>query len=180
MVCKITSTKRAQGGFTFVEFIVASGIGLIAMAALGMLILHTGRSFAAMANYVDLDSNSRHALDTMTRDIRQSESLTAFSATQLTFNYTNGVPLVYTYSPGARTLTRTFQNQSEVLLTECDELQFSIYQRNPVGGSYDQHPTASYATCKLVQLNWICSRTILGARMNTESVQSAKIVLRRQ
>ena len=65
-------------------------------------------------------------------------------------------------------------------MTECDYLRFAIFQRNPIGGTYDQYATASATNCKLVQLNWICSRTILGAKVNTESVQSAKIVIRRQ
>ncbi|MBI4659259.1 MAG: hypothetical protein HY735_10495, partial [Verrucomicrobia bacterium] len=55
-----------------------------------------------------------------------------------------------------------------------------IYQRNPIGGTYDQYPTGAASTCKLVQLRWICSRKILGVAKNTESVQSAKVVIRKQ
>ena len=33
---------------------------------------------------------------------------------------------------------------------------------------------------KLIKLNWTCSRTILGQAVNTESVQTAKIVMRKQ
>ena len=67
-----------------------------------------------------------------------------------------------------------------MLLRDCNALTFAIFQRNPIGGSYDQYPTATSATCKLVQLNWICSRSILGVQVNSESVQSAKFVLRNQ
>jgi len=67
-----------------------------------------------------------------------------------------------------------------VLLSECDYLQFGIYQRNTISNTYDQFTTANPTTCKVVQLEWICSRKILGARLNTESVQSAKIVIRRK
>jgi hypothetical protein len=49
-----------------------------------------------------------------------------------------------------------------------------------MNGSYDQYPTASASTCKLVQLDWICSRPIIGTQKNTESVQSAKVVIRKQ
>ena len=34
------------------------------------------------------------------------------------------------------------------------------------------------AICKLVSVSWRCSRTILGQKVNTESVQTAKIVIR--
>jgi hypothetical protein len=65
------------------------------------------------------------------------------------------------------------------LLQGCTFLQFSIYQRNPKQGQYDQYPTAVAGTCKLVQLSWVCARPILGGQ-NTESVQSAKVVIRKQ
>ena len=34
--------------------------------------------------------------------------------------------------------------------------------------------------CKLVDLNWRCSRQILQQKVNTESVQTAKIVIRNE
>ena len=69
---------------------------------------------------------------------------------------------------------------AEPLLIECDYLHFGIFQRNPVGGTYDQYPAATPATCKLVQLRWLCSRDLIHSKFNTESVQSAKIVIRKQ
>jgi hypothetical protein len=67
-----------------------------------------------------------------------------------------------------------------MLLTNCDFLTFQIFQRNPVSASYDVYPTANAASCKLINVSWICSRSILGSRLNTESVQTAKIVIRKQ
>lgn len=164
------------------EFLVASGISAIVVTVVVTLIVYSARSFAAMANYASLDRASRNALDTMSKEIRQTKELTSSTANSLTFlDYDNGT-LAYTYDSSARTLTRSKDGVSDAtpLLTECDYLEFSIYQRNPVGGSYDVYPTATADTCKLVQLNWKCSRTILGAAINTECVQSAKIVIRKQ
>jgi hypothetical protein len=56
----------------------------------------------------------------------------------------------------------------------------AIYQRNSISNTYDQFPAADTNTCKLVQLSWICRRPIIGSTQNTESVQSAKIVIRKQ
>ena len=183
MDCKTTSTRtrrRRQAGWTLAEFAIGSGVASVLFMAVASLSLYSGRAFAAMTNYIDLDNYSRNALDRMSREIRQTQSLTSFSNTHLTFkDFDNGV-LTYQYDPQARQLTRTKDGQSEVFLEECDFLKFSIYQRNPVNGTYDQYPTATATTCKLVQLSWICSRTILGAKINTESVQSAKIVIRKQ
>ncbi len=179
MDCKTTFTNRRRAGFTLIELLIATGTGGILLAALAIVIFHGSRSLAALSNYVDLDQSSRRALDRMTMEIRQANSLTAFRTNEVSFAY-NGGTLTYSYDPELKKLTRSFGAQSDVLLKECENLTFSIYQRNPIGGTYDVYPTASTATAKLVQLTWTCSRKILGQAVNTESVQSAKIVLRKQ
>jgi hypothetical protein len=158
---------------------VASSIGLITLTALAAFTSYTGRSFIAMGNYVDLDRASRNALDYMTKDIRQTQRLNAYATNRLDFLDQDGAILSYIYDSGNRTLTRSLGSTNKVLLTECDELQFSIFQRNPVGGTYDQYPTATVTNTKLVQVTWTCSRKIIGAKVNTESVQTAKIVIRK-
>ena len=172
---------------TLVEVLIATGVGSIVLAAVMTLSLFSARSFAALGNYVDLDIKSRTALDTMSSDIRQADKLTSASSTQLKFQITdpnNGAvnSLIYDYSPTAQTLTRTLGARSSVLLSNCTSLQFSIFQRNPIGGSYEQYPVDDPNRpdlCKLVQLTWVCQRSVLGRIANTESVQSAKVVMRK-
>lgn len=162
------------------QLLVASGVASLVIAVVASLSLFSGRSFAALANYVDLDARSRNALDLMTKEIRQAKELRSYQTNELVLLDGDDQELKYTYDPAARTLTWSRNGQSEVLLTECDFLQFAIFQRNPVNGQYDVYPTGTPATCKLIQLSWVCSRTILGAKVNTESVQSAKVVIRKQ
>lgn len=177
---KPTSTKR-RAAFSLAETMVVLGIGSLMMAALAALTTYTGRSFAAIVNYTDLDKLSRNALDTMSKEIRQTTKLTAASSTNLTFLDFDGNTLAYTYNHDARTLTRTKTGEADkTLLKGCDELTFSIYQRNPIGGTYNVYPTATADTCKLIQLRWTCSRDLIRSKVNTESVQSAKIVIRKQ
>lgn len=173
---------RTKAGFTLVELMVSVGICSLVLIGLASLIFYTGRSFAALTNYVDLDVKSRTALDTMSREIRQTRQLTAGTTNSLTFEDFDGTSLVYAYDPVARTLTRTKDGVTDPrpLLTECNFLEFRMFQRNPKNGVYDQHAAATPATCKLVQLRWVCSRDLVKARWNTESVQSAKIVIRKQ
>ena len=161
---------------------MASAIASMVAACVAALVVYTGRSFAGMANYVSLDRKSRNALDVMSQQIRQANILTDYSTTSLTFQDYDGGALKYTYDPNARTLTRYKNNvaDAKALLTECDYLGFAIYQRNPVAGTYGVYPTATPSTCKLVQMTWVCSRQVLGAKINTESVQSAKIVIRKE
>lgn len=182
MDCRSTSTKRRARGFTLVEFLVSGGVAVLLAVALAGLVFYTNRSFTAMANYVSLDHQSRITLDTMSREIRQTKRLISSSETSLTFEDHDAGTLQYVYDASARTLKRIKNGVpgSKPLLKECDYLKFSIFQRNPVGGTYNQFPAATASTCKLVQLHWVCSRTILGAKVNTESVQSAKIVIRKQ
>lgn len=151
------------------------------LAVLALLMVFGSRSFVAMANYVILDQRSRNSLDRMSKEIRQCNRLITSSTNYLEFEDFDGGVLRYEYSHGTRTLFRSKDGVQDTkpLLEGCDYLKFAIYQRNPINGVYDQYPTASAATCKLVQLSWICARPILGGQ-NTESVQSAKVVLRNQ
>jgi Tfp pilus assembly protein PilW len=177
------SKSQPTAAFSLGEMMVASAIAGILMVIIANLTFFTARSFSAIANYADLDDSSRNALDRMTRDIRQVVQLTNYSPTALTFVDSDGVLLRYIYSPTAKTLRREKAGTSEILLKECDSLYFGAYQRNPISGTYDQYPLATNNvanTCKLIQLNWVCSRRILGQRLNTESVQTAKIVIRKQ
>lgn len=167
---------------TLIELMVVTAIASIVSLGTAALVYYSARSFAAMGNYVDLDHRSRIALDTMSREIRQANRLTAHTTTSLTFEDDDGTELKYVYDSSDKELTRwkAGNQDTQPLLTECISLQFSIFQRNPIGGTYDQYPTATPDTCKLVQLTWTCSRKILGVDRNTESVQSAKIVIRKQ
>lgn len=167
---------------SLIELMVSLGVGSVIMAALAALTFYTGRSFSSMANYVDLDNYSRTALDTMSREIRQTRRLISGTETKLTFEDWDGKQLIYEYNPTTRRLTRERDGvrDGQPLLSECDFLKFSMFQRNPVAGTYDQYPTADASTCKLVQLRWVCSRDLIYSKWNTESVQSAKIVIRKQ
>ena len=171
--------RRARG-FTLVELMVAMAVAALLMMVVGTLALYSGRSFAALANYTDLDHASRNALDTLTRDVRQTQKLSSFQTNELVFVDSDGQPLTYRYSAADGTFRRIKGGTSQVLLTECDYLKFSIYQRNPIGGTYDQYDAATADTCKLIEVSWICSRQIFGKKVNTESVQTAKIVIRKQ
>jgi prepilin-type N-terminal cleavage/methylation domain-containing protein len=183
MECNATSTDRSRNrsGFTLLEMMVAVGIGGIILAAVAALNFHTGRSFAALLNYADLDRHSRNSLDQMIMKIRQADELIEFSTNKVVFTYQGTNRLSYEYFSGPKTMVETLGNVSKTLLTGCDTLCFSAFQRNTAAGTYDQFPASmTNNAAKLIQVSWTCSRSIVGARINTESVQSAKIVMRNQ
>lgn len=159
---------------------VATMIASIAGAALAALISYTSRSFAALANYSDLNRSSLKALDYLTRDVRGASSVASFTTNQITFNMGAGKPtLSYSYSSTNRTLTRSDGTTSRVLLPDCDKVTFAMYQRTPVAGSYDQYPVADKTTCKVVTVEWTCTKKVLGKNTNTQHTQSAKVSLRK-
>ena len=62
--------KHSSAGWTLVEMMVALLCGMIIVASLMAITVFASRSYLAIANYRDLDKNSRNALDVMSRDIR--------------------------------------------------------------------------------------------------------------
>jgi len=166
---------------TLVEVLVATAIGSMILVAAGSLMVYNSRSLAALTNYADLDRYSRTAVDKLSQDIRQATDLVSFTSTELQFNSSRGRSnITYTFNPDTRQLVRRSGNNREVLLQECDSLTFTVYGRNNVSNSWDQFVVTNAAGAKLIKLNWTCSRTSLGQALNTESIQTAKIVMRKQ
>jgi prepilin-type N-terminal cleavage/methylation domain-containing protein len=178
----IDRPKQRRAGMSLVEMMIAMAIGGIVMSAVASLSWYTGRSFVALANYAELDAQSRNTLDRMSQKIRQASGLLEYDEHEVTFLYNNGASkLIYTYDPDTRILTEILDDEKTELLTECDTLNFQIFSRNPIFGDFAQFPvTTDAAAAKLIQFSWTCSRTILGNKVNTESIQSAKIVIRKQ
>jgi hypothetical protein len=140
---------------------------------------YTARSFAAISNYVTLDRGSRHALDRLTMMIREADGVVNFATNRIQLSY-HSESLIYSYHPESKTLTETYKGETNLLLSDCDSCSFGIFQRNTVAGSYDQYPAALDETeAKIVQITWVCSRRLINKLANSESVQSAKIVIRK-
>ena len=69
LLTKGASHRRQAGAFLF-EFLFAIGIGSLVATALLGLTVYSGRTFLAIANYVDMNDRGVRAMDTLTRDIR--------------------------------------------------------------------------------------------------------------
>ena len=180
MVCRTTFTRERQAAFTLVETMAMAAVGSIVLVAFLSLLFFSNRSFACLANYSDLDEKTEMAVDKMSREIRQVNQLTGYSSTNLTFEDYDGGTLQYVYNPATKVLIRSKGNASQTLLTGCTSLQFSIFQRSPCSNTFLPYSTSTVTNTKLIELTWNCSRTVMGARVNTESMQSAKIVIRKK
>jgi len=176
-----------QRGFTLTEVIFTSGLSLIVLTALMTLWMFSSRSFVAAGNYVALDQQSQLALDKMTKEIRQVQKVTSAvpanstsGITNLTFLDYDANLLSYAWDRNSRTLTRVKNGQTTTNLLGCDTLAFSLYSRTPDVNDFQALP-ATYATnAKMVEVTWTCSRTLLGAKANSESMVSARVVIRKK
>ena len=162
------------------ESMVALGISVLCMAAVMTTFVIIYRGFTGIANYADLNRQSRIALDKMTRDIRQTGALTNGTATKLAFTNIDGNLLQYTYDPAARTLSSSnFSNgEKGILLTNCTSCVFSMFLYDPVPSTTMTFTnTALPSNSKVIVLTWKCCKTNLFST-DTELVETAKIVLR--
>jgi hypothetical protein len=179
-------------GLTLVELMMAIAVGSLVLVAVANLSLFGARSLAALVNYADLDSKSRYAADVIGRELRQATMVTAFNTnlpvkSMTLTNADQGATLKLTYDSNARTLALEKTGKPKlVALTECDRWDFSLYNRVPYGYPTNLlfYPATNGAgtvdpkLCKLIDMSWKCTRTILAKKVNSESVQTAKIVLR--
>ena len=158
------------------EILVTSLIASIVLTIVATLTIFATRSVLAMTNYAELDQESRNTLDVLTRDIRQAAGLSSFAANKIVLRNPDSTTCTYTYNQSLGTLTRSNSSGSKVLLDNCDQLAFRISTRNPSNDF--QFYQANLATAKLIDVSWKCSRQIKAQKVNTESIQTAKIVMR--
>jgi hypothetical protein len=143
------------------------------------LSIYQGRTFGILTNMVDMDQGNRTALDRLTKDIRQANRVTSYGTNTITFEDFDGLPLVYTYTASNGKLTRTKGTSVTTLLKGCTSLTFNMYQRNMVAGSSAYYPAATLIECKVVGIDWVCSRKIMGVTSNVTGPQSARVVIRK-
>jgi hypothetical protein len=181
MKCLNPIRRRKSGkqlGIALLEYLASVGIGTMVLASVMFVFVSSNRSFIAIGNYVNMDQKSRLAVEQMTRDIRNSQTLTSFATNQLVFTYSGTTNLTYYYDSAAKTLTSwKTGSRTNTLLTGCDFFQFSMYNNVPAPGGVLSN-TVSVASGKAISAAWRCSRTILGAKVNTENMQEALIVIR--
>jgi type II secretory pathway pseudopilin PulG len=174
----IKTNRSRRSAFTLVEMMIAAGLsGLLLVVCLSMA-LYTSRSIAGAVDSVDMNARSRHAIDRMSKKLRQATMVTSFSTNAVVVQY-KGRPLSYTYDEKLQTLVENENGTATTLLADCHALKFAIYQRNPVTNSFNQFPVASVTNeAKVIQVSWSCRRSLVGKVSGSSEMTSARIVLR--
>lgn len=182
--------RTADGGFTLVEVLVSIAVGLVVISSIMTLAIISAQNFAATANYVQMNDQSRNALDRISREIRNATALHAFSMSNPQYliltNDHNVSSATITYTNEVLLLDRTGE-PTMMLLTNCDSFSFQIFNRYPIVGTNITFALSTNVSggldsqfTKVINMSWKCSRTILGSKLNTEIVQTAQVVLRNQ
>ena len=181
-------THRADGGWTLAEMLISVGVGALILATLLSFYVFARRTLDATGNYEELDRQSRVALDKMSRDIRQAGALTNYDSRNLWFtnNDATGSLLHYVWDTNALTVSYTNGSTNSpgggILLSNCTYWSAVPFQRNPSNGTtmtfWPVPSTNAAASAKVIVLNWVCLKTNYLSLQDSESVQTAKIVLR--
>jgi len=175
--------------WTLLEMMVAVAIFAISGLALSTIFMFSIKSYAAMANYAVLDQKNRQAMDQLTYELRQAIKVVDYSSnaasSSLTISNSTGVQVTYTFDAANQQVRRTGSDGSRsVLLTNCNLLAFSLFMRPPTNGSFDVYPVNMGSTwqqmVKVVQLSWKTSMSVPPARITSEDIQTARIVIRKQ
>ena len=174
-----TRTRHRRSGFSLVEYLVTLTITVL-MIALGAAASENFlRAVAFLTNSVDIDAKNRLAIDRMSREIRGCDGVDSVWSNGLVLRV--GTTLTsFEYNPEKRELIRDADTGTEVYLKGCDYVRFDLFRRNPLGGRYNEYPTATPTNCKIVQVSWVCSRRLLGFKANTGRMESARFVIRNQ
>ena len=129
------------------------------------------------------------AMDQLTREIRQSINVLSFTTNSITIltadtNGAAGPTVTYLFSPSAKKMLRTSSDgTSAALLDNCNLLSFQLFTRCPSNGAFGIFPVAVNNwsnTVKVLQLTWKTSILQPSGIANSENIQTARIVLRKQ
>ena len=177
------SKRQRSRGFTLAELMVSVGLGSLVLGATGLLFLSSLRNFVGLGNYALLTGQSRLSLDLISKAMREATQIVSAQTnlpvkSLILTNTFKGTQVTYSWDSTTGILTADTTGQTtRTLLTGCDGWDFSFYQRSP-NGNWTFYPTTDLSVCKLINMTWKCSRSILGKKMNTEDVTTAQVVLR--
>jgi Tfp pilus assembly protein PilW len=183
----LVSPKRlGVGGFTLVELMIGSTLGAFILAAVLSTFLFMGRSGANVQNYNDMEAQARKALEVFAQDTRQASGVVWSDANTVALTV-GTLSVTYQYNPTARrfarqeavTATGTI-NSTRVLVTGITTFAFSAYNisGNSVPISTAAERTAANGTTKQLQISLEASRTSTTVVAATNTVLSARFVLR--
>ena len=185
----IRPTQRSRSAWTLVEIMVAVAVFSIVGLVLMGTYLFSVKTMASMYNYALLDQSNRQAMDQLTREIRQARKVLNYTTNSITIqtadeDNTTGPTVTYSFSPNAQKMIRTSTDgTSKAILNNCSLLSFQLFKRCPSNSIFGSFPVATndwMNTVKVLQLTWKTSIILSTGIVNSENIQTARIVIRNQ
>ena len=180
---------EGRRAWTLVEMMMALGIFTLSGMSMMGLYIFSVKSMASMYSYSVLDAHNRQAMDQLTREVRQCKKVLSYSTNSITVlsandDGTDGPAVTYAFSPSAKKMIRTSSDgSSKMLLENCTLLNFQLFTRCPSNGVFGSFPVAVgnwSNTVKVLQLKWKTSIVQPSGIANSENVQTARVVIRKQ
>lgn len=175
-----THARARASGASLVELIVTLAITLVVGTAFSSFLYSASVNLGNMFTYADMDSANQKAINMMTREIRLARRVISASSGNLTIENTNGVAVTYAYRSSDRSLVRTASGSTSQLLRNCDAATFTLC-KGARSNAFEVFPAATnVAEAKIVDFSWRCSKQMTGGLVASDSLASAKIILRNQ
>jgi len=169
--------KSGRRGFTLVEVLISAGLSAFILAGVLSTFLFLGRSGANMQSYSDMESEARRGLELFAQDVRQASSITWSSEISITLTV-NATSITYSYDSAQG----VFSRNGFPLIKGVASDSFSLRAFNVAGiempVSTAAERTAANAATKQLQLSLQASRTKTTAATATNTVLSARFILR--
>ncbi len=177
-----------QAGFTIVEVMISAFIGAWILAAVLSTFLFMGRSGANVQNYNDMEQQARNALEYFAEDTRQASGVVWNSASSVSLTVGNNT-VTYAFDSSTSRFSRTevvtltsVTTSSRVLITGISSGTFAFTAYNIAGNivaiDTAANRTAANGTTKQIQLSLECARRNTTVVAATNSVLSARFILR--
>jgi Tfp pilus assembly protein PilW len=165
---------RSRAGFTLIEVMISVVIGIIVVASILAMTIVSTQNFAATSNYVNMDTQSRNAMDRISREIRNASFVSNYVANTslVLINANKNSTINLTYNSTSNSITLTTNQVTTATLTGCTNFSLQLLSRD------FQTSTNPPVDGKVVNMSWKCSRRIIGSTFNTEVAQTAQVVLR--
>lgn len=185
MDCRTLFTRPGARAFTLFEVMIALAVASLVAVTLAALGIYFSRSLSMVMNHIDIEAQSRVAMDTMSREIRRATSVTGLTTNSITLRV-KANRVTYAINATDRTLTRVERDSlgsvldTRVFLRECTGASFETYQRNATNATYNTFPSATTSDAKIVRLRWSLSRTNYNSKLAVGTMSSARIVIRKK
>lgn len=157
-----------------VELMLAVMITSLVLGGIVATLNFWARGSISIANYADMSSGCRRAIDTFAYDVRMANGVSVCTGNTFTFNaFDSGsstVVVSYTFDSGTNEFKRTYDGVTKVLLDDVDQFAFEYFDQN-------RNATSSIISVKMVQIGAVIQKQVLNIN-TTDEIISARFMLR--